>query len=177
MTKGHILIKENIWLGLAYSFRVSVHYHHGKKHGSVQADSVLEEPRVLHLDVKAARIGPSSAGSQEENLSFTLGGAWVRSLQQGHTHSNKATPPNSATSHGPSIFKPSHLASGLPKCVPRTYKSTLKDYINTWWVLTSSILSMSQLFSLHFSSLILPAHQQGNQILMSIKSVFIWVDP
>jgi hypothetical protein len=27
-------------------------------------------------------------------------------LQQGHTYSNKATPPNSATSHGASIFKP-----------------------------------------------------------------------
>jgi hypothetical protein len=30
-------------------------YHHGRKHGSVQADVVLEEPKVLHLDLKAAR--------------------------------------------------------------------------------------------------------------------------
>ena len=48
------LIKANICLGLAYSFRGSVHYHHGRKHGNVQADMVLEELRVLHLDLKAA---------------------------------------------------------------------------------------------------------------------------
>jgi hypothetical protein len=30
-------------MGLAYSFRGSVHYHHGWKHGSMQADLVLEE--------------------------------------------------------------------------------------------------------------------------------------
>jgi len=42
------LIKENISLGPAYSFRGLVHYHHGGKHG--QADLVLEkELRVLHL--------------------------------------------------------------------------------------------------------------------------------
>jgi hypothetical protein len=42
-------------LGLAYSFRGSVHYLHGGKHGSVQADMVLEKKlRVLHLDLKAA---------------------------------------------------------------------------------------------------------------------------
>jgi hypothetical protein len=29
------------------------HYHHGGKHGSVQAGMVLEELRVLHLDPKA----------------------------------------------------------------------------------------------------------------------------
>ena len=33
-----------------------VHYHHGGKHGSMQADMVLEkELRVLHLDLKATR--------------------------------------------------------------------------------------------------------------------------
>jgi len=41
-------------LGLAYSFKGSVHYHHGRKHGSMQADMVLEEPRVLHLDLQAS---------------------------------------------------------------------------------------------------------------------------
>ena len=49
------LIKENIELGLADSFRDLVHYHQGEKHGSTQADLVLEEElRVLHLDTKAA---------------------------------------------------------------------------------------------------------------------------
>jgi hypothetical protein len=41
-------------MGLAYRFRGSVYYHHGGKHGSVQADLVLEELRVLHLDAQAA---------------------------------------------------------------------------------------------------------------------------
>jgi hypothetical protein len=50
-----ILIKENIYLGLAYRFRALVHYHHGGKHGSLQADMVLEkELRVLHLDPQGA---------------------------------------------------------------------------------------------------------------------------
>jgi hypothetical protein len=42
-------------LGLAYSVRSSVYYHHGKKHGSLHADAVLEEVqlRVLHLDPQA----------------------------------------------------------------------------------------------------------------------------
>ena len=50
------LIKENISLGLAYSFRGLVHYHHGGKRGRIQADMVLENKlRVLHLDPQAAR--------------------------------------------------------------------------------------------------------------------------
>jgi hypothetical protein len=48
-------MKENIELGMAYSFRGLVRYHHGRKHGSIQADLVWEkEPRVLHPDLKAA---------------------------------------------------------------------------------------------------------------------------
>jgi hypothetical protein len=35
--------KESISLGLAYSFRGPVHYHHGEKHGNRQADMMLEE--------------------------------------------------------------------------------------------------------------------------------------
>ena len=37
-------------MGLAYSFRDSDHYYHGRKHGSMQADMVLQELRVLYLD-------------------------------------------------------------------------------------------------------------------------------
>jgi hypothetical protein len=48
MTKAS-LIKENIDLGLAYCFRGLVHSHHDGKHGSVQADIVLEEPRFFIL--------------------------------------------------------------------------------------------------------------------------------
>jgi len=39
-------------LGLAYSFRASVRYHHGGKYGSLQADMVQEELRVPYLDLK-----------------------------------------------------------------------------------------------------------------------------
>jgi hypothetical protein len=53
------LIKANIELGLAYSFRGSVHYHRGMKHGTVQADTVL--------GVAKSSI-PSFKGSQEEGL-------------------------------------------------------------------------------------------------------------
>jgi hypothetical protein len=43
-------------LGLAYRFRGSVHYHQGRKHGSIQADLVLEkELGVVHLVPKANR--------------------------------------------------------------------------------------------------------------------------
>jgi hypothetical protein len=47
--------KDNISLGLPYNFRGSVQYHHDGKHGSMRADTVLEELRVLHLDLKTAR--------------------------------------------------------------------------------------------------------------------------
>jgi hypothetical protein len=43
------LIKGNISVELAYSFRGSVYRHRGEQHGSVQADLVLEETRVPHL--------------------------------------------------------------------------------------------------------------------------------
>jgi hypothetical protein len=36
------LTKENISLELAYSYRGLIHYHHGGKHGRVQAAMVLE---------------------------------------------------------------------------------------------------------------------------------------
>jgi hypothetical protein len=51
------LIKDNILLGLAYRFRGSVHYHQDEKHGSLQADLVLEKLRVPHLDPKSSRRG------------------------------------------------------------------------------------------------------------------------
>jgi hypothetical protein len=43
-------------LGLTYRIRPLIIYHHGKKHGGMQADIVLEqELRVLHFDPKATR--------------------------------------------------------------------------------------------------------------------------
>ena len=57
MTKA-TLIKDNILLDLVYRFRVSVHYHHGRKHGSIQACMALEAPRVLHFNLKVTRNRP-----------------------------------------------------------------------------------------------------------------------
>jgi hypothetical protein len=55
-------------LGLAYSSKDSIHYHHGRKHGSIQADTVLKkELRALYLDLKVGRR-LSSAASQEGTL-------------------------------------------------------------------------------------------------------------
>jgi hypothetical protein len=42
-------------MGLVNRFRGSVHYHHGGKYGSIQADMVLEELRVLHHVPKTKR--------------------------------------------------------------------------------------------------------------------------
>jgi hypothetical protein len=53
-------------LGLAYSFKGSVHYHHGGNHGSILPDKELEELRILHLDLKAAKRILSSTSSQQE---------------------------------------------------------------------------------------------------------------
>jgi hypothetical protein len=50
------LIKDNVSLGLAYSFRGLVYCHHNGKHGSMQTDMVLEkELRVLYLDLMTTR--------------------------------------------------------------------------------------------------------------------------
>lgn len=82
---------------LAYSFRGSVNYHHGRKYGTVQADLVLEEPRVLHLELKAAR----------RRLSSTLGRTSAWDLKA-HPYSD-ALPPTrphlqTVPLPGPSVF-------------------------------------------------------------------------
>jgi hypothetical protein len=56
------------------SFRGLVHYHHGGKHGIFQADLVLEEPRVLHLYLKAA--GEDSSASRQEETIFPTVCSW-----------------------------------------------------------------------------------------------------
>ena len=55
--RGNYFIKENISLKLVYSFRGLVHYHHGGKHGSMQADMVPEKGlRVLCLAASRKRL-------------------------------------------------------------------------------------------------------------------------
>jgi hypothetical protein len=54
MTKA-ALTMNNISLRLAYMFRDSVCYNHGRNYGSIQVGMVLDELRILHLDLKASR--------------------------------------------------------------------------------------------------------------------------
>jgi len=49
------LTKDNISLGLVYSFSGLVHYHHGRKQGSIQTDIVLERELRVYLDPQAPR--------------------------------------------------------------------------------------------------------------------------
>ena len=87
-----ILVKENIELRVAaYSFRGSLHYHHGGEHDNTQADVVLEL-RVLHL--AGNRKSTDKLGGI---LSIGNHKAHSHVFQQGGAHSNKAIPSNSAT--------------------------------------------------------------------------------
>ena len=93
-------------MGLAYSFRGSVHYHHGGKHGSLQADMVLEELRVLHLNPKAGDrdcLLQAARRRLEFHIEQSLIMGDTHILCQGHINSNKATPPNIAIHFGPNI--------------------------------------------------------------------------
>jgi hypothetical protein len=74
-------------LGLAYSFRGSVHYHYGRKYNSIQVDAVLEkEPRVLHPDPKAVKKRLSLPHWVEREHSISRPTPTVRHfLQQRHT--------------------------------------------------------------------------------------------
>jgi len=82
MTKA-MLTNDNIELGLAYSFKYLVHYHHGRKHGSLQSYMVLEEPRVLHLETEATGRDCSILGRVETSK---LVSTCRNILQQGHTY-------------------------------------------------------------------------------------------
>jgi hypothetical protein len=62
------LKKDKIYLGLTYSFRGSVHYHHWRRHDSIQVDMMLEkELRVLHPKA-TRRFFPE--GNQEGTLFY-----------------------------------------------------------------------------------------------------------
>jgi len=84
------LIRITFNLGLAYRFRGSVHYHQGRKHGSIQAGIALEERRVLHLVLKGNKRLSWVARRRVSKPTPS-----VTHFLHGHTYSNKATPPNS----------------------------------------------------------------------------------
>ena len=71
-------------------FRGSVHYHHGREHGSIQAGIVLEESRVLHLVLKANRRGLIASAARKKLLKPML--TMTHLLLQGNTYSKETTP-------------------------------------------------------------------------------------
>jgi hypothetical protein len=87
----------------------------------MQADMGLEQPKTLHLDPKATRRRLSSTGYRQpcggslplwvdlKHRTSKVNLIVIYFLQQVHTYSNKTKPPNSAASHGLSLFKPPHI--------------------------------------------------------------------
>lgn len=66
-----------------------------REHGSVQAEMVQKELRVLPLHVKVIRRRLTLMCLEGGPVSLLLSTV-THSLQQGYTYSNKAIPPNSA---------------------------------------------------------------------------------
>jgi hypothetical protein len=63
-----------------------------QEHGSVQAGMVPGKLRILYLHLKATRKTLTSTLHRASKPTPTV----THFLQQGHTYSNKATPPNTA---------------------------------------------------------------------------------
>ena len=73
-------------MGLAYTLRGLVHDCHGRKHGSMQADMMLEkELRVLHLDPQAAEGTVSHTGHSLSTGDLEAHPTVTNFLQEGHT--------------------------------------------------------------------------------------------
>ena len=102
MTKA-TLIKANISLGLAYSFRGSVHYHHVRKHGSVQADMRLERIYILICRQQETVFHRQTEGGSL--LHWALGDLKAH-LQSDTFPSTRPHLLIVSFSHGPSILKP-----------------------------------------------------------------------
>ena len=59
---------------LSYSFRGSVHFDLGRKHGSIQVEEVLGKELIgLYLSLKATRRKLVATGSKEEDRFSSLG--------------------------------------------------------------------------------------------------------
>jgi hypothetical protein len=57
-----------IQLRLSYSFRGSVHYYLGRKHGSIQVEEVLGKELIgVYLSLKATRRKLVATGSKKED--------------------------------------------------------------------------------------------------------------
>lgn len=98
---------------MSWSFRYLVHYHYGGKHGSVQADMVLEkELTLLYLDPQATKtLCYTWCSLSTEDLKTCL--HRTHFLQQGHTYSTMAQESLSSIGHLAS-FSTTQLSSLRP---------------------------------------------------------------
>ena len=61
-------------IGVGLQFRALVHYHHGRKHGSIQEEEVLGKEVIgLYLSLKATMWKLVATVSKEEDQFLSLG--------------------------------------------------------------------------------------------------------
>ena len=65
MTMTTFFLKTKYLVRVGLQFRGLVHYHHGGKHGGMQADIVLEK------ELKVQFLDPQIAGKEDELLALT----------------------------------------------------------------------------------------------------------
>lgn len=70
MTKAKLIKYIYLGLRMTYSFRLLVHYHHDKKHGSIQRDLV---PKGLSVRTEGIQETTLSSTATRGRLSSTLG--------------------------------------------------------------------------------------------------------
>jgi hypothetical protein len=94
MTKASVIKKNNIWLGLAYRFRGSVHYHQS---GSMAASrlSWLRQNWEFCVFIQRLLVEDWLPGNWGESFKPTP--TVTHLFQPGHTYSIKATPPDGTT--------------------------------------------------------------------------------
>lgn len=122
------LRKEKRLIGVDYIFRSSVHYHHGREHGNMQADIMLAISWYAGNRKWCHILGSVLHIYQTPKLAFTV----TRCLQQGHAYSNKATLSSSQSLWRPFSFKLPNLTPWVPKadrhivmqtCIQPNFKS------------------------------------------------------
>ena len=62
-------------IGAGIQFKSLAHHDHDRKHSSIQADMVLEEPRGRHLDLQAVEGDWLLQAARRRRLCSTLDGA------------------------------------------------------------------------------------------------------
>jgi hypothetical protein len=93
MTKAS-LIKNHIYLGLAYRFRSSVHYHQGGSM-AVSRQAWHTQSWEFYIFIQRLLVEDWLPGNWGESLKPTP--TVTHLFQPGHTYSIKATPPDGAT--------------------------------------------------------------------------------